>query len=514
MAEQLPALQEKAVSLRDYLNNDKIKGPLADALPKWLSIDRLLRIVFTSAMRQPKIFDCTRESILQSIMLCAQLGIEPILGRGYLIPYNNSVNVAGKWIKQLECQFQPGYQGLVDLARRSGKVDDVFAEVVYEKDEFEVKYGTERILHHKPYIGEVDPGKVIGAYAVWYLSSGIKPFEFMPLYKIYKRRDRSQAYMYAKNNPNNKKAQDIPWIAWEDEMCRKTVIKHSSKLMPASIEFMDALELDNLAEIGRSQVGYHRDDFAMKLPAPPEKEKPITFKSWKEFLESQPGIDSKELEAFAQISADAAGDTGMPVEELKARAIKNPESFLESFHLRQTKKKKRSMSEWTKTDWESWINTWKAKSSKFVEISMTEEFIAILKGAPDWVQAVHKKKWTTDAMIKHVQGARWPLDPPEEPEEEIKEIVDPGLQPPESTPGQNVAVDKGPKKSIVELQTERDEIADRITDNWAAIEIRNAMDSLGIEYRLVDGLVSNLKELSIDKIKDLFEALRDSDMTF
>ena len=419
--ENLPALQQKAVSLRDYLNRDQIKNTLNDALPKTLSVERLLRIVFTSTMRNPKLLDCTKESILQSIMLCGQLGIEPILGRGYLIPYNNSVYQNGKWVKQLECQFQPGYQGLVDIARRSGKVDDVFAEVVYEKDEFEIRYGTERRLHHKPYIGESDPGKVLGAYAVWYLSSGIKPFEFMPLHKIYKRRDRSQAYQYAQKNPNNAKAQDIPWITWEDEMCRKTVIKHSSKLMPASIEFLDAVVLDNAAEIGTTQMGLLKDDITL-LPTPgakPPEDKPKTFDELAKMQDEYKG-NEKFLETLVLDNSQKTKET---VEQFKTRATEDFPNFWKYFVgcLEQAKKDPKN---WNENQWREWVATWKNKKSSFVGFSLNPRFLDTLRDAPQWVQSEHRYKWENKTMEKHVLDARWPLfDQAEEPPppEEIKE---------------------------------------------------------------------------------------------
>ena len=192
-------------------------------------------------------------------MQCAQLGLEPILGRAYLIPYDNNKQIGGKWQKVLEAQFQPGYQGLIDLAMRSGKVNDVYSMVVYENDVFDIEYGTDRHLTHKPTL-KGDPGEAIGAYVVWELKDTPKPaFEFMPLHEIYKRRDKSQAYQYAIKNPNNKSAQDCPWIQWPEEMIRKTVVKHSAKMKPASIEMMQAIELDNAAEMGAPAVDFFSD---------------------------------------------------------------------------------------------------------------------------------------------------------------------------------------------------------------------------------------------------------------
>lgn len=426
--EKLPALQEKAVTLRDYLNLPNIKKALSDALPKWLEIDRLLRIVFTSAMKNPKILDCTKESLLQSIMMCAQLGLEPILGRGYLIPYNNSVYVDGRWVKQLECQFQPGYQGLVDIARRSGEVRDVFASVVYSNELFDIEYGTSRKLIHNPHLGE-NPGEPIGAYAVWELKDGVKPFEFMPLHELYKRREISQAYKYAIKNPDNKNAQDCPWIVWPEEMMRKTVIKHSAKLQPASIEYMaQAIELDNMAEIGASQVGMFRDDIGFKT-LPPESEKlvpptdkPKTFDELAKMQDEYEG-NEKFLEALVLDNSKRSKET---VEQFKIRATEDFANFWKYF-LDNLEKARKDPKNWNENQWQGWIAIWKNKKSSFVGFSLNPRFLDILRDAPQWVKAEHRKKWENKAMKKHVLDAKWPLFKEEEPPppEETKEQKEP-----------------------------------------------------------------------------------------
>ena len=247
MTDNLPAIQEKARTLRDYMNQDSIKGQLAVALPKWLDVERFLRIIFGATLRNPRLLDCSKESLLQSVMVCAQLGLEPILGRGHLIPYNNNKNVGGKWVKVWECQFQPGYQGLVDLARRSGQVVDIRARVVYQNDVFDLDYGTDT-LNHKPHLFE-DPGEPIGAYTKWKLIDGTVGFEFMPLHEIYKRREMSQAYRFAMDNPTNKNAQKCPWIEWPAEQMKKTALKNHTKILPASIEYMEAVNVDSQSDL-------------------------------------------------------------------------------------------------------------------------------------------------------------------------------------------------------------------------------------------------------------------------
>jgi phage RecT family recombinase len=289
------------------------------ALPKWLSVDRFLRVVFSSTLRNPKIAECTPESILQSIMLCAQLGLEPVLGRAYLIPYNNSKNIGGQWRKVMECQMQPGYQGLIDLARRSGEIVDVFSSVVYENDEFDLQYGTDMQMPHRPYFMRKEyrsnPGEPIGAYAVWHLKGNIKHFEFMPIHEIYKRREKSQAYQYAVNNPKNKSAQECPWIQWPEEMMKKTVIKYSSKFVPSSIEFMQAVQLDTDVDLGMSQrvdFSFSNGDQTQAISAGPSDEELV--RSFDSLSGDFHGVDE-----FVGI---VSGNQGMTADQCKAQIMR------------------------------------------------------------------------------------------------------------------------------------------------------------------------------------------------
>lgn len=242
--------KEKALSLREFLFDKNRLKTFEEALPKWLSAERLLRVVFSTALRNPKILDCSKESILHAVQQCALLGVEPILGRAYLIPYNNNKQIAGKWVKVLECQFQIGYQGLIDLARRSGTISDIYGHNVYEHDDFDITFGANPTLYHRPWYmfpERQEAGECRGAYCVWILKDGTKHSEYMPIQEIHKRRDASLAYQsdlkYGKK--------DSPWLKWPEDMNLKTVIKHSSKFVPASIEFMEAIEYDSDAEVSR-----------------------------------------------------------------------------------------------------------------------------------------------------------------------------------------------------------------------------------------------------------------------
>ena len=89
------------------------------ALPSVITPERFTRIALTAYSRNEKLQECTAESFLGSMMQAAQLGVEPNtpLGQAYLIPYRNK--------GVMEVQFQLGYRGMIDLAYRSGEVQNL-----------------------------------------------------------------------------------------------------------------------------------------------------------------------------------------------------------------------------------------------------------------------------------------------------------------------------------------------------------------------------------------------------
>jgi recombination protein RecT len=319
MNKNLPATQQKAVTIRDYLFSDNIKNQLAVALPKWLSVDRFLRIAFTSIMKNPRLLDCTRESLLGAIMQCAQLGLEPIMNRAHLVPYWNDKKRA------FECQFQSGYAGLADLGRRSGDISNITSHVVYEKDVFDIEYGTEERLSHKPYLNG-DRGKPVGVYAVWFYKDGTRSPQFLPLQECYdQHRARSQSYKSAieKNHTNS------PWITDESAMLKKTAVKVSSKLQSLSIEFMQAVELDNQAETGQTQQGFFLE------PTLPEQTPTPTLEDFEATIPK--GINKARLEEFLKVCAEQFKRS---IDDIKMEAAEDPDEFWSAFFHWQKQQKK------------------------------------------------------------------------------------------------------------------------------------------------------------------------------
>ena len=109
----------------------KMEGEIAKALPSVITPERFTRITLSALSTNPQLAQTTPKSFLGAMMTAAQLGLEPNtpLGQAYLIPYKNK--------GVLECQFQLGYKGLVDLAYRSGQISIIQAHTVRSNDDFE-----------------------------------------------------------------------------------------------------------------------------------------------------------------------------------------------------------------------------------------------------------------------------------------------------------------------------------------------------------------------------------------
>ena len=199
----------------------------ATALPKHINSDRFVRIAITTIRQNPKLAQCNQESLLGALMVSAQLGLEPgTLGQCYLIPFEN------KKAGTVECQFQIGYKGLIELLRRSGQLSDIYSYTVYENDDFNIEYGLSRTLTHKPNFDE--RGEIKGFYAVAILKDGAKAFEYMTKDEVVKHEEK-----YRKGSYKN----DV-WNKNFEEMAQKTVVKKLLKWLPVSVEFLEMAAKD------------------------------------------------------------------------------------------------------------------------------------------------------------------------------------------------------------------------------------------------------------------------------
>lgn len=226
------AAKKSPTTIQDYIK--VMQGEIAKALPSVLTPERFTRITLSALSTNPTLGKCTPKSFLGAMMTAAQLGLEPNtpLGQAYLIPYKNH--------GILECQFQLGYKGLIDLAYRSGNVKTIQAEVVHKNDVFEVEYGTNDRLTFKPLLtGE--RGDAVSVWAMFQTKDGGYGFSVMSMEEV-----RTHAKKYSKAYSNG------PWQNHFEEMAKKTVLKRCLKYAPLSTEFVRQAAADETIKTGLS----------------------------------------------------------------------------------------------------------------------------------------------------------------------------------------------------------------------------------------------------------------------
>lgn len=218
-------LAKKQKTMKDYV--ESMSGEIAKALPSVITPERFTRITLSALSTNPQLQQTTPQSFLGAMMTAAQLGVEPNtpLGQAYLLPYKNK--------GVLECQFQLGYRGLMDLAYRSGEISVIQAHTVYENDEFHYEFGLEPKLEHKPAIK--DRGDAVAYYAMFKTKDGGYGFEVMSVQDV---------KLHAKKYSKSYDSAYSPWTTNFDEMAKKTVLKRVLKYAPLKSDFARQVTAD------------------------------------------------------------------------------------------------------------------------------------------------------------------------------------------------------------------------------------------------------------------------------
>jgi recombination protein RecT len=217
---------EKPKTLQDLV--EARKDQIARVLPSVLPPDQFTRLTLNALMTTKHLAECDMGTFYASVMTCAQLGLKPnVNGEGYLLPYFN--NKQGRY----NCQFIPGYKGLMMLARRSGEIASIDAQTVYENDVFELSYGFEPALIHKPLLTG-DRGAVKGFYAAVIMKDGGKNAFYMSV-------DDAKKYgkKYSKSFNNG------PWQTDFEAMAKKSCLRQVLKYCPCSSDVEKAIEVED-----------------------------------------------------------------------------------------------------------------------------------------------------------------------------------------------------------------------------------------------------------------------------
>jgi recombination protein RecT len=135
---------------------------LAVMLKKYgYTLEKFTITIVNALKKNPKLIECTKDSLLSAVLASAELGldIDNPMGYCYMIPFRN--NKSGN----TEAKFIVGYKGVVELLYRSPRVKRVVSEIVYENDHFKYTTGSKIEIEHSPTITGKS-GKRIGTYTI------------------------------------------------------------------------------------------------------------------------------------------------------------------------------------------------------------------------------------------------------------------------------------------------------------------------------------------------------------
>lgn len=214
-----------------------MKAEFQKALPSQIPIDQFMRLAVTEIRQNPDLARCTGETLLGSLMTAARLGLEPggPLGHYYLTPrhvWNKNLD-GGKGAKEWQVVPIIGYKGLIELARRSGRVGAVGADLVRRGDTFLQGFDTKRggkFTIWEP-LDYAETREVIGVLA-WASLDDDSQARYLPIEKVLERKERGSA------------GDKGPWGTDFEAMVRKTGLRALAADLPQSTALALATRID------------------------------------------------------------------------------------------------------------------------------------------------------------------------------------------------------------------------------------------------------------------------------
>lgn len=212
-------------------------------LPDHIDRDRFVKMVRATIAANPDILEATPRSVVLSCIKAASDGLFLDGREAALIVRSVKVSRKGEPDRyEKQATYQPMVQGLMKLARNSGQIASITAQVIFQNDEFKHVLGDEERIEHTPAPLDVDPGKPIGVYAIVRLTDGTVVREVM----------RRTAVMGIAAQGKNAWQYDPAKGPNFGEWWRKTVIRRITKYIPRSTElqlFHDAAgRIDELVD--------------------------------------------------------------------------------------------------------------------------------------------------------------------------------------------------------------------------------------------------------------------------
>ncbi|MZK53323.1 recombinase RecT [Clostridium beijerinckii] len=172
--------------------------------------------------KKPALEVCTKNSIVESLYNMVLQGLSPAKDQCYFIVYGNKLTL------------MKSYLGNIAATKRLKGVKNVYANIIYEGDEFayeiDLETGIKKITKHNQNFENIDIDKIKGAYAVVVVEEGLNYVEVMNINQI--RKAWNQGTMKGQSGAHKN---------FTDEMAKRTVINRACKYFTKTSDDSDSL---------------------------------------------------------------------------------------------------------------------------------------------------------------------------------------------------------------------------------------------------------------------------------
>lgn len=218
---------------------DEMGSAFEAALPSTITAERFKRSALTAIRQNPKLARCQFETLAGALLLSAQLGLEPgPLGHCWLIPRKARRNVDGNWVDVLEANFQLGYTGALELARRSGLIGTISAGPIYDWSELTEVHGTDSRLEVRPKRPRPEGAEPVAYWCHVEVLNGTDAHHVMERHEVDRIKERATQFDDGRKGP---------WFTDYDAMARITVFRAMRNWLPQSPQMARAFEAEHTA---------------------------------------------------------------------------------------------------------------------------------------------------------------------------------------------------------------------------------------------------------------------------
>lgn len=228
---------------------DDFRGELAPILAEnGQTFDRLKSTFLIAVQQEPKILNCTPESLRREISKCAADGLVPDAKEAVLLPYYDrdaQAHIAN---------YQPMVYGIIKRMKELGSVFNIVCEIVCQNDTFSFNAADPDSLSHSwDVLSETPRGATRAAYVIFRDDQKrVMHREIMTLAELEAVRKASKA-------PNSP-----AWKNFEGEMNQKAVLRRGSKYISINNDKIRALieRADSMFDFSQSRQADRVDPFS------------------------------------------------------------------------------------------------------------------------------------------------------------------------------------------------------------------------------------------------------------